>query len=153
MDELASTATRPNLAERLDRSHGRLRAELERDYEAAFGRPVRNYLQGDLLERAASWLIRAQTTEGAEIRRSWPQVARGCGYPALSSVRETKQRQVSSLYRVFGYLREMGWVEGWEQVLEPKGNASGIVLRVGPRALSRAPEPRRSSSAGRAPVL
>jgi hypothetical protein len=156
MEEVPSITATTSLANRPDRSHGRLRAELVRDYETAYGRPVRNYLQADLLERAANWLLRAQQYESPEIRRSWPQIARGCGYPPLTTVRETKSRQCRSLLNVFGYLQAMGWVEGWESVIEANGSCTGITLRVGPRALSRRPEPvsspgpRGYSSVGRA---
>ncbi len=161
MEEVASTATRTNLAQRPDRSHGRLRADLERDYEATFSRPVRNYLQGELLETAAQWLLRAQAHDGSEIERSTPQIARAWGYAAAGlTVNQIKDRSTSQIKRTLGYLREMGWIESWEPIRGPRGDYVGIKLRAGAKALSRRPEPvgsvarsRRSSSAGRAPVL
>jgi hypothetical protein len=153
MDGYASTVAPNKLRHRPDPSGGCLRSQLERDYEAAYGRPVRNYLQLDRLEGMASWLLRSLAVEGREFQRSTPQIARGCGYAKLDTVRETKVRQETGIKNTLGYLREMGWIESWEAVYGPKGESTGIGLRVGPRAVSSAAETRRSSSAGRAPVL
>ncbi len=149
MEGVSSTAARSNLAERPDRSHASLRVELERDYSAAFGRaPHRKQL--DWLERAAAWLLRAQAFEGEPaIRRSWPQVARGCGCPDLGTVRANDARWVRQLRRTFGYLQAMGWIDGWEAQYTPKRDSTGIVMTAGPRARAAAKvRPRARSSAG-----
>ncbi len=160
MEESASTLSRPTVGPRGDRSHGRLQIDLHRDYEAAHGRSIRTERQRELIEAAGVWLLRAQAHEGPDFIRSGPQIARAFGYPVEGlTVREISDRFGTSIRNTLGYLQAMGWIESFAGELGRHGDYDGLRIKVGPKALGR-PAPatlgsggRRSSSAGRAPVL
>jgi hypothetical protein len=151
MEDVASTATSQTLATRGDRSHDRLRRDLERDFQAAFKRnPHRKQL--DYIERCAEWILRARAHERSDqFLRSVPQIVTGWGLERTGrGVYADRRRYRAQFQLTFGYLQEMGWITSWEAVYEPNGEGRGILLTVGSKA-HRAPQSaRRSSSAGQA---
>lgn len=126
MEGTASTGTRATLRQRADGRSG-LRAEIERAYAAGLGRSPR-YDELDGLERFWEWFSRAHRHDGDQVQRSWPQVARGLGYPDLGTVRANKDRWESLCKRKARRFVELGWLESCDAVW--RGRESTGVLFV-----------------------
>lgn len=136
-----------------------VRAHLERRYAERLGRDLRRQDERDGLSALIEAFVASWHVDGAEVHRSWKQLARAChqlGW-APETVAETKHHHRPSLRRRMDRLVELGYVERWEAVYAGR-QSTGILVRLSadvaqlaeaplrPRSGSSKPDPRRSAT-------
>ncbi len=121
---MASVAPRPATVARASS----LRARLARDYP---GRTT--CVQLDYMERQLRFLLRHAVTDEQDrtfVRTTWPQIAKGVGFPANGMGAKQINRVFGSrVENTMRYLVRAGYVEGWEPVYEGR-EPTGILVRL-----------------------
>lgn len=107
-----------------------LRTEIRSRYLEVTGHSKMDGRQAAHMEAVIRLLARLEAREGYGIHRTWRQLSRGLGWAEKGmTVAEVHNRFKTQLHNTLGYLERIGWIDGWEPIVEGREH-TGVMIRV-----------------------